>query len=133
MLDLVLEDISLFNKNENDVGYHDMNFSHGPFTDPSRQARLWAAGVVAALHITRTCSGPHPISPFLIYLSLEEDCSRLVSKDFIRRFDTDMATTFFPILREVEGRKRRGDTPYLYPLRHQYIEVHGGEVCMMRR
>jgi hypothetical protein len=133
MLDLVLDDISLFNKNENDIGYRDLNFSHGVFTDPSRQATLWAAGVVAALHIIRTSSGPHPMSPFLVYLSLEDDYSRLVSEDFIRQFDTETATAFFSILREVEGRKCRGETPYLYPLRYQYLEVHGSEVCMMCR
>jgi hypothetical protein len=133
MVDLVLEDGSIFNEKENDVGYRDLNFNSGFLRGRSRQAKLWAAGCVAAYHIIRASSGPHPISPFLVYLLLEEDHSRLVSEDFIRRFDTDAAMTFFPILSEVEGRKLRGDKPYLYPLRQQYMEIHGGEVCVMFR
>lgn len=88
------------------------------------------AGCVSALHIIRTLTGPYPISPFLIYLSLETDLTRFVNKDFIQQFDTAVGTEFFNLLERVEERMLDGETPYLDPYRHHFLEIHGSEVSV---
>ncbi|KAG9052059.1 hypothetical protein FS842_010574, partial [Serendipita sp. 407] len=127
-LKLALADPSIFYQQSNSIGYRNINFSTSGFTDPVRMAKLWAAGCLSALHIVRTMTGPYPINPFLIYLSLETDPEMLVNKDFVSQFDPATATDFFPLLAEAEHRKMRGDIPFLLPLGTHYLETRGGQI-----
>ena len=127
VLDLVVDNPAIFG---NVIGYRDANLANSGITDPSRQALMWVAGCVSALHIVRTLTGPYPISPFLIYLSLETDLTRVVNKDFVQQFDTAVGTEIFQLLATVEERILGQQTPYLEPFKYHHLEIHGGDVSM---
>lgn len=128
-MDLIIEDDSIFLPSLNTAGYQDLNFNNGGIIDSSRQVRLWTAGCVCALHIVRSHTGPYPVSPFLIYLSLEADTTRLVNQDFVHQFDTESGDAFFTRLAVVEARADRGEKPYLLPFNDYYGVTNGGDVC----
>ncbi|KIM24576.1 hypothetical protein M408DRAFT_26872 [Serendipita vermifera MAFF 305830] len=128
LVDLLLKDSSIFNQLPNALGYRDLNFGSSEIVDPIRQARLWAAGCISALHIIRTGAGPHPISPFLLYCALEDSLDLLVNEDFVGRFDPTAAAAFFPLLARVEARKAQDQKPFLLPLNTHYMVFQSGQI-----
>jgi hypothetical protein len=111
----ILKNESIFLQETNTAGYVDINYDDMDITDPVRTAQLWAAGCIALLHIVRTGTGPHPLNPILLYLSIEADPNLLVNKDFIEHFDTLTTGPFFKALGHVETRRFLDRTPFLKP------------------
>lgn len=128
LIPLVLKDRTIFHPHSNDAGYRHLYYNGSPIADPARLASIWTAGYIAALHIVHTLTGPHPISPFLLYLSLETNHEHFVNKEFVGQFDTHMTAQFFSGLAEAEERKAKGEVPYLLPLDNYFIVLQGGEV-----
>jgi hypothetical protein len=129
LVDLAVNDEAMFNA-PNPEGYCTINYDDSDINDGSRAAVLWTAGAIAALHILRTKTGPHPISPFLLYLSLETNFNRLVNLDFISSFDHGAASTFFQHLTEVETRRTTGQRPYLAPFEGFHLAQQGRTVSV---
>jgi hypothetical protein len=71
LVGFALANEAIFDKQPTETGYRGIKFDDSELSDSFRAASLWTAGCVAALHILQTSNGPHPISPFLLYLSLE--------------------------------------------------------------
>jgi hypothetical protein len=112
LVGLALANEAIFDKHPNEAGYRGISFDDSDISDSFRAASLWTAGCIAALHILQTSTGPHPISPFLLYLSLETNFNRLVNFDFISSFDDTVAKTFFKLLADVQTRRYAGERPY---------------------
>jgi hypothetical protein len=128
LVGLALANEAIFDKQPTETGYRGINFDDSHLSDSSRAASLWTAGCVAALHILQTSTGPHPISPSLLYLSLETNFNQLVNFDFVSSFDDSTAKTFFKLLAEVQTRRYAGERPYLEPFKEWYISQRGREV-----
>jgi hypothetical protein len=114
LIQLVVKDGPTFIRISGDDGFYTINYDRHQLLDKERVAKLHTAGFCAALHIVLTHAGPHPISPILIFCSLQTGSSiDLMDRNFIGQFEAKTTADFFTKLEQTERRRHNGLNPVL--------------------
>ena len=83
----------------------------------SRQVRASTAGFLCLLHMVHACTGPEPISPFLLHLALDGKNNFYMYKPVVATFDQDTAKILDPWFTFDGDVKKLKESPSLKDLR----------------
>jgi hypothetical protein len=130
LIQLVVKDNPTFICISGDDGFYTINYDRHQLLDEEQVAKLRTAGFCTALHIVFTRAGPHPISPILIFCSLQMGNSTdLMDRNFVGQFEAKTTSDFFKKLEKTERRRYYGLNPVLLEFKVFFALRREKQVC----